>query len=363
MKKSIRWLIYIGLFCFIALGVGYYGRQSLTPSDKTTKDSLIPLRAIRIKPQDITIQRDYIGYVEAIHQVEIIPFISGYLQDIFVSPGQFVNKDEPLLTIDDAEYKAKLDAAEATVLQEKSSFEYNKNYYERVQKSGKKAFSEIDRDNAKNNFLQSEALLKNARANRDFAAINYKYTRINAPITGFIGNFTLSRGDYVSPTQSLALNIIQMDPIRVVFSLTDKEYLTMTGDNNMFKDTVIKLKTADGSIYEYDGEFKYTDNKINKQTDSLAVYVYFKNDKNKLLPNAFVTIELFKTFKDIVLIRKNYAYKKNDAFFVTVYRNKEFITVPIQILAELEMDYIVKNIFQSNDLLMLDKEIKSNFQH
>ena len=356
MKKYIRYIVYISLFCSIALGLGYFWKNTASSAKKAEKENAISIKAMPIKGQDIVIQRDYIGYVEAIHQVEIVPFISGYLQDILVSPGQLVHEKEPLLTIDSAEYKAKLDAAEAAVLQEKSSFEYNKNYYERIKKSGGKAFSEIDRDNAKNNFLQSEAMLKNAQANKDVAAINYAYTHINAPITGLIGNFTLSKGDYVTPTQSLPLNIIQTDPIRVVFSLTDKEYLTIKNDDPPFKDTVIKLKTADGSVYDYEGEFKYTDNKINRQTDSLAVYTYFKNDKGKLLPNAFVTIELFKTFKDSVLIKKDFTFKKNHTPFVIIYRQNEFIAVPLKILTDLEMDYVVKNNFKSDDLLVLNRE-------
>ena len=353
MKKQFIYILLAIIIGGILLLSGYrWIKYSLFNGRTSAQSNAISLKARPIVPQDFTVNREYIGYVEAIHQVQIIPYISGYLKDILITPGQMVKEGEPLVTIDDAEYKAKLDAAEAGVQQEMSALEYNKNYYERVQKSGKKAFSQTEIDNAKNNFQQSEALLKNALANKEFAQINYDYTKISAPISGLIGNFNLSTGDYVAPQESFLLNIVQTDPVRVVFSLTDKEYLEMTEDNNSFSDTVIKLKMANGAMYKYDGVFKYTDNQINKETNSIAVYAYFKNDDNKLLPNEFVTVEVFKTFKDTVLIDKNLINMRNNGNFIMIYRNEQPIEVPIYIVSETDTLYVVKNTFDKDDLII-----------
>ena len=111
------------------------------------------------------------------------------------------------------------------------------------------------------------------------ADVNYSYTIIKAPISGLVGNFTLSTGDYVAPNSGALLSIVQTDPIRVVFSLTDTEYLNMKDGGSLFKDSVIKLRLPNGRQYEYAGEFKYTNNELNKSTNSLAVYAYFKNQK------------------------------------------------------------------------------------
>jgi len=354
MKKQFIYIL-LGIIIGIVLlwsGFTWIKKTFFNPA-ALAKTEIIHLKVKPITAQDITINREYIGYVEAIHQVQIVPYISGYLKDILITPGQMVKQGEPLVTINDAEYKAKLDAAEANVQQEKSSLEYNKNYYERVQKSGKRAFSQTEIDNAKNNFQQAEAQLKNALANEEFARINYNYTKINAPISGLIGNFTLSSGDYVAPQASYLLNIVQINPIRVVFSLTDKEYLEFTEDKNSFSNTVIKLKMANGSLYEYNGEFKYTDNQINKQTNTIAVYAYFKNDKNKLLPNEFVTVEVFKLFKDSVLIDKDLVVMRPDGNFVMIYRNGLPSNVSVQIISETDKFYVVKNTFNKDDLIIL----------
>lgn len=315
----------------------------------------ITLNAKPIMPGDVTVTNSYVGYAEAINQVQIIPYISGYLQEIPVKAGQFVREGELLITIEPNEYKAKLDAAEASVLQAEAAFAYNQNYYDRVQKSGKKAFSEIEIDNARNNFLQSQAALKNAEANRALAEVNYGYTKIKAPISGLVGNFTLSPGDYVSPGNGTLLNIVQTDPIRIVFSLTDAEYLNMAqSEKNLFNDSIIRLKTANGKIFPYPGEFKYTDNEINKTTNSLAVYTYFKNDKNELLPNSFVTVEVEKIFKDSVILDKNFIKMETTGNFVVIARNNAITKVKVDIIADKNNQYVLKNTFNAGDLLILD---------
>ena len=109
---------------------------------------------------------------------------------------------------------------------------------------------------------------------------------------------------------------------------------------------------ANGILYEYDGVFKYTDNQINKETNSIAVYAYFKNDNNKLLPNEFVTVEVFKTFKDTVLIDKDLVDMRSNGNFIMIYRNGRPIEVPIHIISEADTFYAVKNTFDKDDLII-----------
>lgn len=359
MENKRERQIYIFLLvvlCLISLGLGYYifKKEHLQEIRPVPVSESITLNAVPIVPEDIAVINSYVGYVEAINQVQIIPYITGYIKDVTVQSGQNVQEDELLLTIEPDEYKARLDAAEAAVLQAEAAFQYNQNYYERVQKSGKKAFSEIEIDNAKNNFLQAQASLKNAQANKILAEVNYDYTIIKAPINGMVGNFTLSSGDYVTPNGKALFTIIQTNPIRVVFSLTDREYFNLKSDGSLFKDSVIKLKLPNGKIYEHSGEFKYTNNEINKSTNSLAVYSYFENPKNELLPNAYVTVEVQKTFKNSVLVNKDLVKMQTDGDFLIISHNNQLAKQKIEILSEHGNQYVLNNTFSPNDLLVLD---------
>ena len=360
-KERRTYILLLLAMCLISFGFGYVFFSKINPKEirPVPVNDSITLNVRPLTPKEISIKNSYVGHTVAVNQVSVVPYISGYLEKVVINEGAVVNKGDLLVIIEPSEYKAKLEAAKAEVLQSSASLEYNKNYYDRVQKSGTKAFSEIERDNAKNNFLQSEASLKNALANELLAKVNYNYTIIKSPIDGVVGNFNLTEGNFVSPENGELLNIVQLDPIRVVFSLTDKEYLNLFKNTDLpFKDSVIKIITSNGETFEHNGVYKYTDNKINKNTNSLAVYVDLKNDKKKLLPNAFVMVDIYKKIKDVISIEKDMVKMKNEGNFITIARENKISEIPINIIAENNNDYIVKNTFNKNDFLVLDNASK-----
>ena len=354
-KEHSFYILLLILISGLSFGAGYFVFLHQNKEFKQIEtQNILSIDAEKIIPTDITVQSNYVGHVEAINQVQITPYISGYIDKVAILPGQMVKKGDLLLLINDAEYKAKVDAAEANVLQATAAFEYSKNFYERVKKSGKKAFSEIDIDNAENDYLQKQANLKSAKATKEFADINYQYTKIRAPIDGLIGNFNLTTGDYVAPDGSPLLSLIQFSPIRVVFSLTDVEYLNMMESGELFKDSVIQLTLPDGTVFKNNGKFKYTDNHFNSATNSLAIYAYFDNHKQKLIPESYVQVNILKSFKNIVLIPKDKVKMLADGNFVNIARNGTIHAFPIHILSEKENHYIVENTFNTDDLLIIN---------
>jgi len=354
-REKFYYTFFLIFLCLVSFGLGYFAfNQKLLKNTKQDVPDILNIRVKPLKTKDIVIKNTYVGHVEAIHQVNITPYISGYLEKILVKPGQYVQKDDLLVSLEDAEYQARVDAADATLSQAQASLNYNQNYYNRVKKSGKDTFSQTEIDEAQNNYLQAEASLKNAKASKVLAEVNLKYTKIKAPISGLVGNFNLTKGDYVAPNTSNLFNIVQTNPIRVVFSITDKEYLSMKKDSTLFKDSVIKLTLANGTPFLYEGEFKYTDNKVKSETNSLTVYAYFNNHENELLPNSYVTVDVFHTFKDSVLLDKNLIKIQANGYFLTISRHDKILQQPITILSEYEDKFVIKNIFQKDDMVVLD---------
>ena len=355
-ERNIYVLLLIGM-CLVSFYLGYYMYKHNNPKEikhVPINDSVV-INVMPLKAQDFIVKKSYIGRTEAINQVQIIPFVSGYIDSISIKEGSFVEKGDLLININPDEYNAKLLSANANVLQTQSNLEYTKSYYERVQKSGKNTFSETEIENAKNNYTQAEAAYKEALANQLFAKINYEYTIIKAPISGKVGNFNLSVGDYVAPNEASLINIIQTTPIKIVFSLSDIEYINMLqNDGKLFKDTVIKLKLANGDIFENPGEFKYSDNQLNKNTNSLSVYAYFDNKNDILLPNSFVNIETSKELKNIILIKKQYVKMKENGNFINIARNNSVLAIQINILSENLDEYAIENTLQGGDMLILD---------
>ena len=329
-----------------------------------TADSAVPaaqepvFNVLPLKPENITITSSYVGYVIPIKSVDLVPNVSGYIEDVWVEGGQEVRAGDNLLLIDQREYKAALNAAKAAVTKAQADFANAKAYYERIKKAGAKAISASEQDSAKAGYLSALAAVEQAKAEEAKAQVLYDYTVLQASIDGVVGNVSLTKGNYVAPAGSPLLSIVQYNPIRVVFALSDKEYLNAVSRQNgqpLFAGELIRLKLADGSLYQKTGEFKYIDNAQEKGTGSVAVYADFANSERKLMPDAYVDVLVERMVIGGYALRQNYVSLSPEGAFVYVANNHRLRKVQLKIIGEENGFYVVNNQFAQDDYLVIDK--------
>ncbi len=334
-----------------------YALMTPPAAESRETDSLPSYNVVLLKGQNVPLQTGYVGYVTPIHSVSVVPYINGYLDKIMVSGGEEVKAGQTLIIIQQDEYKAKLDAAKAQVLQAQADYNNASLYYQRVKKAGAQAISKTELDNAKAKFLSAQAALAQAKANRDLALVTYNYTIIKAPIDGIVGNVNLTKGDYVSPASTPLISIIQTNPIRVVFSITDKEYLNEVakGQNSMFNGDKIKLRLSNGRIFEKEGRFQFTDNAIDRKTNSIAVFADFENHDRTLVANAYVDVLLEKVYPDGILVPQTLVSLAPDGNFIYTVQNSQLKRVPVEIINTIGGNYLLKNNFAPETYLVTDK--------
>lgn len=343
IKSIIAAAALIGL---IYLGYIIYHHQHLSP--KT--DTLQPPQISAVKPQNrtITLTYNYIGRVEAINSTQIVPYISGYVDVIKVKGGENVKKGDVLAVIKQDEYIAALAAATGDLSAAEADLINAKSQYKRMQNAGTSVISQSELDSAKAAYLSAQGALEKATAQKQTAQTNFEYTYLKAPFDGTLGNIALSPGDYISPNSRNLMQLVQFNPIRVVFSVSDKEYL-----KHFHKDETanlsLRLRLSNGEILPQTGTFKYTANTINQQTDSLAIYTEFINPDNKLIPNAYAEILLEKTYSDVWLIPKSEVLLQPDGDFIYVVNNGVLQTRKVDIIGEYQNQYVAKNDFSANE--------------
>ena len=354
--KTFSYLLLIWILGAFALAWHFFPLMDKKTAPEATPREL-SLNVVALLPQDVEITQSYIGYVMPIHEVDIVPYISGFLEKIYVSGGQHVDSGDKLILIRPDEYQASLDAAKAAVMEAKATLNNASVYYERMKQAGTEVISKTELDNAKASYLNAKAALAQAQANRNLAQVNLDYTLISAPISGTVGNVNLTRGDYVSPSSGSLLKIIQFDPIRVVFSISDKDYLNELARSNgdLFAGENIKIRLSNGQIYNQSGEFQFLDNQIDRSTNSIAVYADFKNPHHTLVANAYVDVLLEKTVKNAVLVRQNQVIMEDSGNYVYVAKANQIERRLIEIIGIKGDDYVIKNTFAPDEYLVIDK--------
>ena len=350
-KENIRLILLIILSVIFLFWGGTYFYKKVGMKEKP--ENLPEVSVVPIAEKEIEVEKNYIGYVTPINSVIVRPYISGFVSNVLVQGGQNVKAEDELVVLEQDEYKASVDSAAADVAKAAADFEYQEKYYDRVMKAGKKVFSQTEIDDAKTKYLASAATLAQAKAVLAQSEVNLKYTMITATIDGVVGNVALTKGDYISP-QSELFSIVQTNPMRVVFSISDKDYLEENSRPKMFDNEEISLKLADGRIYDQKGTFEYADNEIDRNTNSIAVYAKFENPQQMLIDKAYVTVLVAKKYNG-VLVDKDLVSLTPEGNFVYAEQNGIAKKCEVTILSELNNQYILKNNFSPDMRLVVSK--------
>ncbi len=282
------------LLCGVA---GWYLKGKLTPSIPMgaggAGETYVLIQGL--ENADISSKHSYIGHVEAIKSVNLIPQVSGYVEQVLFQEGSDVQEGGILFMIEQKRYlanvelrKAELESAKANLVRAERDFK------RQAQLSKQNYASKATFDTAESTYLQAKAAVSQAEANLDLAEIDLGYTEIKAPISGFIGKALVTEGNYVSSSAQNLARIVQTNPIRVAFSVSDKEYLDSKLFSQQNGEHAIRSEIVlpNGKVIENHFQSRFTDNEINSDTATIAVYAEYKNDENLLIPGNYVDIKI-----------------------------------------------------------------------
>ncbi len=251
--------------------------------------------------QKITRYVESTGNTAAVNQVDLVARVSGFLQEIGYQDGKMVKKGDTLFTIEPLPYMSKLQQAQASQAAADAQVKQAEAEYVRQSQLGQRDFasqSAVDQALAKRDSARAE--VQQTKAATEQAAIEYTYTRVNAPFDGAVTAHMVSIGEYVGGTTPTKLaTAIQVDPIWVNFSLSETDVLRIKAERVKRKVTTdpvghvaveIGLQIETG--YPRDGLIDYVAPNVDTSTGTLSVRGIFKNADVALLPGYFVRVRV-----------------------------------------------------------------------
>lgn len=246
-------------------------------------------------PRRMNPPQRFMGHIEPIEMVDLRAQIDGTIAEVAFKEGSMVKEGDLLFLIDPRVYEARVKQAAAALAKARAASENADRYYSRISKVDKRSVTEAEIDQAYADMLEARAAISQCEADLTNAEINLGYTRITAPISGRIGQSLLKKGDYVAPSMGALARIVQMDPVRVVFAVSDKAYLEgkhIAKGADLQSSVLAQLRLADGSIYAHEGSLDFFDNEMDTTTASLSIRYSFPNPDQELLANAYVSVLL-----------------------------------------------------------------------
>jgi multidrug resistance efflux pump len=136
--------------------------------------------------------------------VGIAPRVSGPIIHVAVHDNQDVKKGDLLFEIDPANFKAEVDVATGQLLNDEANLKQHQQDLDRQTDLFKKhVTAQQDFQNAQDAFSAAQAQLTSAKANLELAKLNLDYTKVFAPVDGYVTNMNTSEGTYVTAGKQL----------------------------------------------------------------------------------------------------------------------------------------------------------------
>ena len=281
----------------LCISLGWYLKDKMTPvAPAMTRGAGVPYVLVEaLKTKNIAPKKTYIGHVQPINSVNLQPQVTGYIEAVLFQEGSFVNEGDILFVIEQEKYIANVELNQAQLDSAKANLVRATRDYKRQKSLSKQNItSKASMDSSESNYLQAKASVAQAQANLDLAKIDMGYTEIKAPFSGYIGKALVTVGNYVNSTSQKLARIVQVNPIRVAFSVTDKDMLNMRIKNNEKGEGGIKteLVLSNGDVLVNHLKSRFTDNEINSDTATIAIYAEYENVGNLLIPGNYVDIRV-----------------------------------------------------------------------
>lgn len=278
----------------------------------------------------IGIYGDYVGMIRATRNVEVHARVEGYLEKMTFSEGKQVAQNEPLFYINNVQYKARLEKAKAQLKKDEAQASKATRDLERIKPLYEQnAASRLDLDNA---IAANDIAIANvamSKADLEQAQLEFNYTVVRSPISGYISERYVDVGTLVGKSNSsLLARVVKRDTVTVDFKLTALDYLRSQRRNVHIGDVdttrwwqpTVTVTLADNSVYSEEGVVDFASPQVDPKTGTFGVRADLPNPNQILLPGQFTRVKLLlDVLEDVIVVpRKAVTIEKGGAFIYVV---------------------------------------------
>lgn len=295
---------------------------------KETATGDMPVAVAYPTVETVLLTNSYPGNLVAEKEVDIMARVNGVVLKVHAPSGSHVKKGQLLYSIEDTKYRDAVQQAQASLKTAKANYEYYTKQYAAMEKAFKMdAVSEMELLQAKNNMLQSEADIENARAALTTAETMLGYCSITAPFDGTLSLQTFDQDALVNgEDEPVKLNTIYNDEVMHAYiSIDESMYIRLTDNinsDNIRLDSVAVTFTEE-LPHSYYSKINYTAPQVNTSTGTVTLRFNLDNKWGELKSGMYMNVLLpYELDRNAILIQNKsigtdqlgkYVYVVNDS--------------------------------------------------
>jgi multidrug efflux system membrane fusion protein len=295
-KNSVRTFMLASVAALVLAACGNPEAASQQQAPAAPQVSVAQVVVERITEWD-----EFTGRLQAPQTVDLVPRVSGYIEQVHFHEGALVQKGDLLIQIDARPFAAEVARLSAELQSALSAAELADSEYQRAQRLlAQRAISVEMLDNRQARKQQTAAAVASVKAALSRAELDLSYTRISAPISGRVSYAAVTAGNYVTAGQSQLTRLVSIDKMYAYFDVDEQSYLKYArlAEQGKRADTrdgaanPVYLALANEVNFSHIGHIDFVDNRIDAQTGTIRLRASFANTDQQLLPGLFARIRI-----------------------------------------------------------------------
>lgn len=297
LTRDMKFRPLSGIYVIVVLLLSLFISACSDSKAKQPGQRVVPVKVGDVTQQDVPLQINAIGNVEAYNTVSVKALIGGEVIGVHFKEGQDVKQGDLLFQIDPRPYDAALKQAEAQlardVAQAKNAEDQAKRYEILVQKD---YVSKDQYDQLRANADALAAAVQADKANVENSRLQLAYCTIRSPIDGRVGSVLINKGNVIKANDLVMVTINKIMPIYVTFSVPEQNL------------SDIKKYMAAGSLKveavipgdekrPAQGVLTFVNNAVDTTTGTIQLKGTFENKDKRLWPGQFVNVSVTLTIQ------------------------------------------------------------------
>ncbi len=263
----------------------------------------VPVSTARVAVADVPLELTSVGTVEPYASVMIKPQVTGILQRVAFSEGQYVERGDLLFAIDERPFAARVAQAQATLAKSQAALANARRQAERYRNAVNSGYVSSEKaDQAETSVATLQATILADEAALTSARLDLDHCVIRAPLAGYTGALQVDEGNLVKASSEQSLvTINQLSPVKVSFTLPE-QHLAEIRRRLAANELRARLDdlSADGSPLF--GEISFFDNTVDRLTGTIRLKADFENANKELWPGQFVPVTIQLTVRKNALV-------------------------------------------------------------
>ena len=291
-ESSTRSWIALAAILLVALAAGMWVWRAQNTATSAKEAGAVQVVSAPVMQADVPARLSANGTVTAVQTVEVRPQISATIKTVHIREGQSVRKGDRLFTLDARTEDANLGMAEAQITRDRADLTNAERNLERQRELFRQEYvSRAELDAAQNqvDMLRSQVAIDQAAV--EASRVARSFGEITAPIAGRTGAIAVYPGSLVQPNGAALLNITQIDPINVGFTLPERELADVQQAFARGAVPVAAKLNLPGQP-DLEGRLVFIDNAVDTASGTIRLKAEFPNPDNRLWPGMFVTVTL-----------------------------------------------------------------------